>query len=136
MTGKSFGKNNYKNYKTRSCTESFVCRVCGKNVSPENAGTAHRNHCPNCLSSLHVDNEPGDRSSDCGGIMEAVTVWVRNNGEWALIHRCRRCGKLSANRSAADDNPLKLMSIAVRPLASPPFPVEYMERLIDLTDKD
>lgn len=71
---------------------------------------------PNCLSSLHVDEEPGDRASDCGGIMEPVAVWVRKGGEWAIIHRCKRCGKLSSNRVAADDNPMKLMSIAMKPL--------------------
>lgn len=38
---------------------------------------------PNCLSSLHLDIEPGDREADCGGIMEPVGVWVRKNGEWA-----------------------------------------------------
>ena len=80
------------------------------------AGNDHRNHCPNCLSSLHVDEEPGDRASDCGGIMEPVAVWVRKGGEWAIIHRCKRCGKLSSNRVAADDNPMKLMSIAMKPL--------------------
>ena len=69
------------------------------------AGSDHRNHCPNCLSSLHVDEEPGDRASDCGGIMEPVAVWVRKGGEWAIIHRCKRCGKLSSNRVAADDKP-------------------------------
>ena len=36
------------------------------------AGTQHRNHCPNCLSSLHLDIEPGDREADCGGIMDPV----------------------------------------------------------------
>ena len=41
------------------------------------AGTQHRNHCPNCLTSLHLDNEPGDRAADCGGQMEPVAVWVR-----------------------------------------------------------
>ena len=121
-------------YKTHACTQSFVCNSCGKTVEPDGAGTDHRNHCPNCLCSLHVDNEPGDRLSDCGGVMEPVAVWVRKNGEWAIIHRCKVCGKLSSNRTAADDNPLKLMSIAVKPLAEPPFPVEYMERLVK--DKD
>ena len=47
----------------------------------------------------------------CGGIMEPVAVWVRKGGEWAIIHRCKRCGKLSSNRVAADDNPMKLMSL-------------------------
>ena len=107
-------------YKTHPCRESFPCRVCGRLVTPEGAGSSHRNHCPNCLYSLHVDITPGDRAADCGGIMEPVAVWVRKNGEWALIHRCRRCGALSANRVAADDNPMKLMSIALRPLCAPP----------------
>ena len=49
------------------------------------AGTQHRNHCPNCLTSLHLDNEPGDRAADCGGQMEPVAVWVRKGGEWAII---------------------------------------------------
>lgn len=57
-------------YRTHACSDSFTCRVCGRLVTPQSAGTDHRNHCPNCLSSLHVDIEPGDRASDCGGIME------------------------------------------------------------------
>ena len=61
------------------------------------------------------DPTPGDRESDCGSLMEPVAVWVRKNGEWAIIHRCRRCGRLSSNRVAADDNPMKLMSIAMKP---------------------
>ena len=44
------------------------------------AGAQHRNHCPNCLISLHLDNEPGDRAADCGGQMEPVAVWVRKGG--------------------------------------------------------
>ena len=84
-------------------------------------------------SSLHVDEEPGDRASDCGGIMEPVAVWVRKGGEWAIIHRCKRCGKLSSNRVAADDNPMKLMSIAMKPLCSPPFPLDYIEEMTALT---
>ena len=108
-------------YKTHPCTDSFTCKVCGRPVVAAGAGSDHRNHCPNCLSSLHLDIEPGDRQADCGGIMDPVGVWVRKNGEWAIIHRCRRCGQLSSNRVAADDNPMKLMSIAMKPLTSPPF---------------
>ena len=111
-------------YKTHACEEVFTCKVCGREVIPEGAGSDHRNHCPNCLCSLHVDIEPGDRESDCGGIMDPIAVWVRKNGEWAIIHRCRRCGALSSNRIAADDNPMKLMGIALKPLCEPPFPVE------------
>ena len=64
--------------------------------------------------------------------MDAIAVWVRKNGEWAVIHRCRRCGALSSNRVAADDNPMKLMSIAMKPVAQPPFPLERIEEMTDL----
>ena len=73
-------------YKTHACSDTFICKVCGRTVVPENAGSGHRNHCPNCLASLHLDIEPGDRESDCGGIMEPIAVWVRRGGEWAIIH--------------------------------------------------
>lgn len=83
-----------------------------------------------------MDNEPGDRESDCGGIMEPIAVWVRKNGELAIIHRCRRCGTLSSNRVAADDNPMKLMSIAMRPLCEPPFPLEHIREMTALMGGD
>ena len=119
-------------YKKHPCNDSFTCNCCGRIVSPQGAGTDHRNHCPNCLSSMHVDNEPGDRAADCGGQMEAVAVWVRPDGEWAIIHRCKWCGALSSNRIAADDNPMKLMSIAMKPLSLPPFPIERIQEMTRL----
>ena len=61
---KSFEKGYYK---THACSEVFTCKNCGRVVVPEGAGSTHRNHCPNCLCSLHVDEEPGDRASSCGG---------------------------------------------------------------------
>ncbi len=54
-------------YKRNPCKEVFTCKVCGRLVTPEGAGSGHRNHCPNCLTSLHLDVEPGDRAADCGG---------------------------------------------------------------------
>ena len=74
-------------------------RRTGKNIphtislvrqAASNAGSARRNHCPNCLSSLHVDFEPGDRASDCSSIMEPAAVRVCKGGKLAIIHRCRR----------------------------------------------
>ena len=126
-----------KQYDTpHPCSDPFPCRVCGREIIPYGAGSAHRNHCPNCLSSLHVDNEPGDRAAACGGIMEPIGVWVRKNGEWAIIHRCRKCGVLHSNRTAADDNPIKLMSIALKPLTLPPFPIERLAELTASMDGD
>ncbi len=123
-------------YKNNPCKDSFTCKVCGRVMVSAGAGTDHRNHCANCLSSLHVDDEPGDRAAGCGGIMDAIAVWARKGGEWAIIHRCRRCGKLSSNRVAADDNPMKLMSIAMKPLAEPPFPIERIEEMTRLMGGD
>lgn len=130
---KSFKKGYYKNH---ACNEIFKCKVCGREIIPEGAGSDHRNHCPNCLSSLHVDEEPGDRASGCGGIMEPISVWVRKNGEWAIIHRCKCCGKLSSNRIAADDNPVLLISISMRPVSFPPFPLEKIDELADVSGSD
>ncbi len=80
-------------------------------------GTAHRNHCPNCLTSLHVDRRvPGDRASDCHGRMEALGMSVRPDGEWMIIHECLSCGELSANRIAGDDNALAVLRLALKPL--------------------
>ena len=127
-------ENKRKKYSTgyhrnNACTETFKCKVCGCPVVPAGAGSEHRNHCPNCLSSQHLDNEPGDREADCGGLMEAIGVWVRKGGEWAIIHRCKICGHISSNRIAADDSPLALMSIAMKPLGNPPFPLSRIEEL-------
>ena len=109
--------------------ESFRCVHCRLDVPADAPGTAHRNHCPNCLWSRHLDVEPGDRASDCQASMEPIAITVRNDGEWVLIHRCRGCGTLASNRTAGDDNPLLLVRIAVRPLAQPPFPLDRLALL-------
>ncbi len=111
----------------QSRSGSFACRNCGAQVPLVGAGSRHRNHCPNCLHTIHLDDMPGDRQSDCGGVMEPVAVWVRKGGEWAIVHRCRDCGALSSTRIAADDNPMLLISIAARPLANPPFPLDRLD---------
>ncbi|MCC6443317.1 MAG: ribosome small subunit-dependent GTPase A [Armatimonadetes bacterium] len=104
----------------------FRCAHCGNTVLAEGAGSSHRNHCPRCLWSLHLDNRPGDRAACCGGLMEPVAVWVREKGEWAVIHRCKECGAMASNRIAADDNETLLLSIAVRPLSMPAFSLERL----------
>lgn len=104
----------------------FLCVHCMQPVGNEAYGTEHRNHCPWCLWSRHVDSRPGDRAADCNGAMEPIAVWVRQGGEWAIIHRCRSCGVLHSNRIAGDDNELMLASVAVRPLSQPSFPLERL----------
>ena len=111
-------------------SDSFRCRHCRLDVPLAAPGTQHRNHCPNCLWSRHVDGDvPGDRAADCAGSMEPIGVSVRDDGEWALVHRCTACSTVHVNRIAGDDNPLMLMRLAVRPLALPPFPLEWLTRV-------
>ena len=123
---KKYDKNFYR---THPCIDPFTCKNCGQTVVPEGAGSDHRNHCPYCLTSVHLDEEPGDRASDCHGKMEPIGVWVRKNGEWALIHRCTICGKLDSNRVAADDNPMRLLALAVKPFANPILNPEGLNNL-------
>ncbi len=114
----------------RGGPNSFRCRHCGLDVSIQAGGTAHRNHCPNCLWSRHLDDDaPGDRAADCGSLMEPIAISVRGDGEWVLIHRCTGCDTLHLNRTAGDDNPLILLRLAVKPLAQPPFPMERIALL-------
>jgi hypothetical protein len=99
-------------------TGEFRCVGCRLAVPLRAPGTGHRNHCPTCLASRHVDRRiPGDRAADCGGRMDAVGLTARADGEWLLVHQCRSCGALGTNRIAGDDNALALVRLAMRPLA-------------------
>jgi RNHCP domain len=108
---------------------SFRCRNCGLDVPADAPGTAHRNHCPSCLWSRHLDHTPGDRRADCGSSMEPIAIHVRPDGEWALVHRCAGCRTVHVNRIAGDDNPLPLLRLAVKPLAQTPFPLDWLARI-------
>ena len=105
---------------------AFVCEHCQRVVPGGAPGTEHRNHCPWCLWSRHVDLQIGDRRSGCRGTMEPIAITVRRDGEWALVHRCTKCGMMRVNRIAGDDSELLLVSLAVRPIARPPFPLERL----------
>src|SRR5258708_19736733 len=86
-------------------SRAFTCEHCGVDVSLDAPGTSHRNHCPTCLWSRHLDrNVPGDRKSDCPGGMEPIAVTVRGAGRWMLIHRCTPCGRLRINPAPPDHN--------------------------------
>lgn len=118
------------NHHGKGAEGPFRCGHCGFEVGGDAPGTAHRNHCPNCLWSRHVDDDsPGDRDAECGSLMEPIAISVRGDGEWVLVHRCRGCDHLRLNRTAGDDSPLLLLRLAVKPLAQPPFPIERIAQL-------
>ena len=104
----------------------FVCIHCRQPVDGRSFGTRHRNHCPYCLWSRHVDESPGDRRCACRAPMAPIGIEVRDEGEWAIIHRCTGCGAIRTNRIAGDDRELALLQLALRPLANPPFPLDHL----------
>lgn len=88
----------------RQTEGDFRCRQCKRLVGAPPSGGRHRNHCPFCLYSRHVDGRtPGDRASDCGSAMAPVGMATRRNGEYVLVHRCLGCAIERVCRIAADD---------------------------------
>jgi hypothetical protein len=55
------------------------------------------------MCSLHVDDVPGDRGANCGGLMECIAVEPDARRGWMLTHRCTACGAVRRNRAAVDD---------------------------------
>jgi len=63
---------------------------------------SYRNHCPSCLWSRHVDIVPGDRASECHGMMRPLRLDYRSGKGLVIVHGCVRCGAVRANRLATD----------------------------------
>ena len=103
----------------------YKCPVCSWSHF-ENEVYSDWEHCPNCLSSIHAADKDG---FECGGTLEPISIWVKPDGTWDIIQRCRLCGELNITRMSEDDSPLKVLSIASSALAVPPFPIEKMEEL-------
>ena len=80
----------------------FVCAACGKTVEP--LGYTSRNHCPYCLASLHLDINPGDRASDCGGLLVPIHAEISAKKGYVIVHKCKKCGEIHKNKAANDDN--------------------------------
>lgn len=78
--------------------EDFVCENCGQIVK----GDGYTNHCPKCLWSKHVDTTPGDRASDCGGMMRPDKIETKG-GECDIIHKCVKCGQEKRNKMSPED---------------------------------
>jgi hypothetical protein len=92
--------------------QGFRCVICRRLVVPLTNGS-YRNHCPFCLTSLHVDVLPGDRRSLCRGVMDAFTIRTSKKG-WQVAHRCRVCGVERANRIAEDTVQPDEMDVIIR----------------------
>ena len=80
----------------------FTCVVCKSEVTP--LGYTSRNHCPRCLSSLHVDIMPGDRANSCRGVLRPVQALPDAKKGFIIVFKCEKCGEVVRNKCAADDN--------------------------------
>lgn len=88
--------------------EEFICEYCGKKVSKLNY-TA-RDHCPFCLYSKHVDNNPGDRANSCHGLLKPIDIEKYKKG-YKIIYRCEKCNQLHKNIAAIDDDINRIIEI-------------------------
>ncbi|MBD3225447.1 MAG: RNHCP domain-containing protein, partial [Caldithrix sp.] len=79
--------------------EDFVCENCGEAVK----GDGYTNHCPHCLHSKHVDINPGDRLSKCGGMMKPASLEKSRKG-FTITFVCEKCGQSKKNRTADNDD--------------------------------
>jgi len=120
----------------------FKCIYCKKEVKEDGyIGTKNRNHCPNCLYSQHLDESiPGDRKSKCKGKMISIGLSFKREkldkygkkkvGEIMIVHKCEKCGYISTNRIAGDDNPNEIMKVFESSIK------EQIEGTTMLTEKD
>jgi len=86
--------------------EDFVCEQCGARVK----GAGYTDHCPRCLWSKHVDNNPGDRENKCGGLMKPVGVEVKGQ-RYIINYQCQRCGGKHRVKVSAEDDSEKILEI-------------------------
>jgi len=86
--------------------EDFICEHCGAAVY----GNGYTNHCPKCLWSKHVDNDPGDRAATCGGLMEPIGV-EGSTPQYRIVHRCIKCGKTTRVTTSPNDEEKALLAL-------------------------
>ena len=90
-----------ENKKFKMIDESFICEVCKKEVKP--LGYTARDHCPYCLSSLHVDINPGDRACACRGVLKPIGI-EKFKDTYKIIYTCTTCNMVKKNIMASDDD--------------------------------
>lgn len=80
----------------------FICANCGAVVMP--LKTTSRDHCNQCLHSLHVDINPGDRANSCKGILQPINTFSNSKKGYVIEYKCKQCKSAVRNKAADDDN--------------------------------
>lgn len=89
--------------------QGFGCVICGAEVPPHPSSS--RDHCSNCLYSLHIDINPGDRLNSCKGLLEPVGIELKK-GEKRILYKCQNCGGRVVNMAAPDDNSEEIVKLS------------------------
>ena len=100
-----------ENKRFKMVDEEFICLNCGKKVKP--LSYTARDHCPNCLYSLHVDINPGDRKNTCKGLLKPIGIEKNKKSEFKIIYKCEKCGETHKNIMANDDNMEEIINLSV-----------------------
>jgi hypothetical protein len=50
------------------------------------------------LYSLHVDENPGDRAAECGGVLKPVGYENRSKKGYMIVYCCEKCGARRSTR--------------------------------------
>lgn len=98
-----------ENKRFKMIDEEFICEVC-ENVVKKLEYSA-RDHCPYCLSSKHLDINPGDRAANCGGVLIPIDIEKGKKDNYKIIYKCDKCGLIKRNKIANDDNFDKILEI-------------------------
>lgn len=88
--------------------EPFICAVCSQSVTPLKYSA--RDHCPYCLCSLHVDNNPGDRANVCHGTLKPISI-DKFKDTYKIVYKCNKCGEIKRNIMAIDDDFDKIIEV-------------------------
>ncbi len=87
--------------------EDFVCQHCGSKVT----GNGYTDHCPVCLWGRHMDRDfPGDRASDCRGLMKPVRV-LYVKGIYRIEYICEKCSHTFVVDAASEDSKEALLAL-------------------------
>ena len=97
------------NKRFKEIDESFICELCGEKV--EKLVYSSRDHCNHCLSSKHVDINPGDRKETCHGILEPINIEKGKKDTYKIVYKCKKCGAIRRNIMAEDDDFEKVLQI-------------------------
>lgn len=103
------GRRSYEHSKIYQNDKGFTCLHCGAGVKPLNYTS--REHCPECLTSIHVDVNPGDRANECRGLLLPIGVSLSNQKGYIIEYQCTSCGQRHNNKAANDDNFKTILSV-------------------------